>query len=1192
MIKKWKKFYAGLLSLLIFVTNIFSYADVVVAMTYDSKITVIKTNKLEQTGMIFINGETSIKNGIPELSKGIFSLLNSETLIHTDLLYENNEYKNETSVFSKGSIQIDAGNIIVSNVIAAKGNIIFNTSNISSEEYTIIYSENGNIEFSADTVKFNGIIYAPNGMVKMNASSLKIDGKIISDCIHTNASVFEINGNTTLDLLERKLEFLSDDVLLKMNPVYDDNNHDYFIEIDEQTKKIFQTLEIFIRYDNEKEFVKLYDYSSDFIFKLREGYKYADLVVKGTMVSGKYVYSNIDSFCVDEDGTVMYTRTDSDGDGIIDGAEILITKTDPYNKDTDSDGLSDFEECFFLYTNPLKKTEDEDFDKDGLSNFEEIERGTNPFLADCDIDGILDGYDEEPLVCNADNITESKDIVITTGMYDIIINGYDEKGNIYQYIYDPINELVKANCYNDIEILYFYDIEKNKIANIRKCSDGVRASSNKYDSDRNVISYSNHGNVYEFEYNDLGVVTSTMLNGKSIISKGDNTITYGNGDILSIIENSSEYSSYVNEECVDTTIYDENGKISVYKDNVTGITYNYEYTDDHAIVNRISNNAGYGISYECEDNQYNVVYSYHGEEKEQSVIHQENESKAKSKLISGATYIESTNNNQVNSQIKSDRNNIIISADYSFDNEEIVSTKINGTITKYTYNDKGQIINVYENETLTFEYKYNNYGQLAETINYINGTTEKYFYDMYNNIQKVDLYDSQSRTVIKSDYYIYNNSEYSDRLSEYNGERILYDQIGNPLQYINGTSLTWTGRWLNTVNTDKITANYTYSSSGIRTSKEINGEKTIFFYDGKDIVAEETNGECVWYIYDNTTQVIGFIYGGQDYYYIKNVANDILSVVDNMGNVICGYSYDAWGNVTDIYGDISIANINPYRYKSYYYDKETGWYFLQTRYYDPEIRRFISMDDASDVVDEEIDPNLYAYCCGDPVNLSDPTGEAAKIAIFTTNEFKVESRDYLKKELIKSFGAFAGITIKETNSKTAAINDFKEWWEEKKNYDILYINTHGSPTYLFYEESGGSILDSIAEYSSNSYKNLGRSNAKIVVVLGCNCGHWDFCNRSIAYRLACLLNSGIVLASDGTVYTDKKCDIFLNYTVKYESKKDETFDRLHGTQDVRDNYGWIAYTRRIGDGTYFENKILTTTLIYNLYKNDTYKKYK
>lgn len=53
-----------------------------------------------------------------------------------------------------------------------------------------------------------------------------------------------------------------------------------------------------------------------------------------------------------------------------------------------------------------------------------------------------------------------------------------------------------------------------------------------------------------------------------------------------------------------------------------------------------------------------------------------------------------------------------------------------------------------------------------------------------------------------------------------------------------------------------------------------------------------------------------------------------------------------------------------------------------------------------------------------------------------------------------------------------------------------------------------------------------------------------------------------------------------------------TFDRLHGTQDVRDNYGWIAYTRRIGDGTYFENKILTTTLIYNLYKNDTYKKYK
>ena len=1175
--------------MLIFITSVFSYCNVVVAMSYDCTITVIETNKLDQIGVVLINGGISIKNGIPELSKGIFSLLDSETSVYDDLLYGNNEYNNEVSVFSKKNIQIDAGSIFISNIIAAKENIVFNASDISSDEYTIIYSENGDVEFSADTVQFNGIIYAPHGIVKMNASSVKINGKIISDSINTNTGVFEINGDTYSDFIEKRLEFLSDDVLLKMNAVYDDNKDEYFIEIDEHTETLFKNLEIYIRYDNEKDFVKLCDYNSDLKFKLQKGYQSADLVVKGTRVSGKHIYSNIDSFLVDEDGTVMYAKIDSDEDGITDGVEILITKTDPYNKDTDGDDLSDFAECFFLYTDPLKKTEDEDFDKDGLSNFEEIEKGTNPFLADCDMDGILDGYDEEPLVCNADNVAEGRDIVVTTGKYDIIINGYDEKGNIYQYICDPINELVKADCYNDIEILYFYDIEQNKITNIRKCFDGVRTSSNKYDSDKKVVSYSNHGNIYEFEHNDLGAVTSTMLNGKPMISKAANTITYGNGDTLSVIDNSSESVSYVNEECIDTTIYDDNGRIIAYKDNVTGIAYEYGYTEDDAIVNHISNNAGYSVSYECADNQYNVVYTYNGEEKEQSVVLQGDKSKVESKLISQVTYTENIGDNQINTLIKSDENNTIISEDYYFDNQKIISTEINGVTTKYEHNDKGQITGVYENETLVLRYKYNNYGQLVEAINYMNGTTEKYTYDMYNNIQKVDLYDSESISVLKSDYYVYNDREYSDRLSKYNGESILYDEIGNPLEYINGISLTWTGRWLDTVNGHEVAANYTYSSSGVRTSKEVNGEKTIFFYDGKDVVAEERNGECIWYIYDDTTEVIGFIYKDQDYYYIKNTTKDVLSIVDNTGNVICSYSYDAWGKVTDICGDTFIANMNPYRYKSYYYDMETGWYFLQTRYYDPEIRRFISMDDASDVADEEIDPNLYAYCCGDPVNLSDPTGEAAKIAIFTISEFEDASRNYLKEDLIATFGSSASVSVTESNTAQG----FKDWWDSKIGYDILYINTHGDPTYLKGKKGGETILNSMSVTGSNSYTQLKMSKVKIVVLLGCNCGHWDYAEKCVAYRLATRLECGIVWASDGTVQPERQNHIFSHKTIYYMSEDDETFQNLCNKNNKgRDNYGWMAYTKTPKKVTYFEIKKLTTTVIYNLYKNDTYKNYK
>ena len=100
----------------------------------------------------------------------------------------------------------------------------------------------------------------------------------------------------------------------------------------------------------------------------------------------------------------------------------------------------------------------------------------------------------------------------------------------------------------------------------------------------------------------------------------------------------------------------------------------------------------------------------------------------------------------------------------------------------------------------------------------------------------------------------------------------------------------------------------------------------------------------------------------------------MLKIVDGSGNVVGSYTYDAWGKVLSVTG--TIAEINPIRYRSYYYDAETGLYYLQSRYYDPEIGRFISADDTQylGASGTALGYNLFGYCENNPVNAADPDG--------------------------------------------------------------------------------------------------------------------------------------------------------------------------------------------------------------------------
>ena len=155
-------------------------------------------------------------------------------------------------------------------------------------------------------------------------------------------------------------------------------------------------------------------------------------------------------------------------------------------------------------------------------------------------------------------------------------------------------------------------------------------------------------------------------------------------------------------------------------------------------------------------------------------------------------------------------------------------------------------------------------------------------------------------------------------------------------------SFTWVnGRQLSALQKGDLNVSYSYNSDGLRVSKVVNGVKTEYVWDGSSLIGQKTGNNVLVYLYA-ADGLAGFQYNGVNYYYLKNGQGDVVAILDASGNIVAKYAYDAWGkllSVTDAAGndksaDASfIGNINPIRYRSYYYDTETGLYYLQSRYY-------------------------------------------------------------------------------------------------------------------------------------------------------------------------------------------------------------------------------------------------------------------
>ena len=289
------------------------------------------------------------------------------------------------------------------------------------------------------------------------------------------------------------------------------------------------------------------------------------------------------------------------------------------------------------------------------------------------------------------------------------------------------------------------------------------------------------------------------------------------------------------------------------------------------------------------------------------------------------------------------------------DNGNIASATLNGKWTGYTYDELGQLIQVDDH---------------SDTRSGKNGATWKYTYDLGGNILKKERFAYNDTTnPLETVTYEYGDANWRDKLTAVNGSTIRYDAIGNPLN--DGTwTYTWeNGRQLARMQSANVDAKFVYNENGLRVQKIVNGVVTDYVLHGKNVVHMTSGTDELHIFYDAQNRPAVVVYNGTAYAYVKSLQGDIVAILDENGNTVVSYGYDAWGAPLRCTGELAetLGKVQPFRYRGYAFDEETGLYYLRSRYYNAVVGRFLNEDAL-------LNGNLYSYCNNDAINYEDPTG--------------------------------------------------------------------------------------------------------------------------------------------------------------------------------------------------------------------------
>ncbi len=198
--------------------------------------------------------------------------------------------------------------------------------------------------------------------------------------------------------------------------------------------------------------------------------------------------------------------------------------------------------------------------------------------------------------------------------------------------------------------------------------------------------------------------------------------------------------------------------------------------------------------------------------------------------------------------------------------------------------------------------------------------------------------------------------------------------------------------------------------TGLRTGRYVqNGTTYKYVYNGGQLMQMTKGSQTVSFAYDVSGTPLTMKVGENTYYYVTNIQGDVMALVGSNGQTVVSYAYTAYGVVTAS-GDATVIALNPLTYRGYVYDTETGLYYLQSRYYDPAVGRFINADVYTTTGQGFIGNNMFAYCGNNPVNRVDPSGYSYEDPI-TEEEWAIYNLAELLKALVENGAAWFAILM-------------------------------------------------------------------------------------------------------------------------------------------------------------------------------------
>ena len=726
---------------------------------------------------------------------------------------------------------------------------------------------------------------------------------------------------------------------------------------------------------------------------------------------------------------------------------------------------------------------------------------------DSDDDTEVDDYVDYEVL--SESVDKTKPFMQTSSEYDSTGNYVtaetNEQGSTTQYAYDANGNKTAVTDGNGNVTNYTYDTN----GNVLSIKNGTSGNDYSYTGSGYVSKITHNGFDYSFNYDVFYNLVSTKIGNVTVAShiydsNGNLTKTaYANGDYLEYAYDNYGNISVITGETgkIAEMIYNKQGLVTKTVDYSSGETSYYYYTFDGSLESEYRTSSDGSLThYIVTDSDGNTVEktSVNGQTK---TITTGTDKDGKSFVSNdGITNETSTDDFGRVSTVttKQNKSDTVFTKQYSYyhGSESNATTNMVGGISyklssdrvldySYNYNDTGNVENVYENGKKVAVYTYDELNQLVWYADTRTGRYIRIVYYNYGNIQKMESYSLGTNwapvKLLETRTYSYGDTNWKDKLTEFDGDSITYDKNGNPLTYRDDMTFEWeNGRILKKINTSYKAIQMNYDSNGMRTQKSVDGVKTNYYYDSSNNLFALTQGnDTLFFYYDNSGEVMSVSYNGTMYFYIKDLQGDITEIVDKDGKAVAKYAYDAWGNMlTENNGTLTVGKLNPFRYRSYVYDEETGLYYLQSRYYDPLTGRFVNADIYCDTeTDTPLSTNMFAYCENNAINNVDFTGEW----FYNFNQYY---NYYNKKYTGRTLISFKSNYKKLVNRYKSNCKVYRSAYKNHPKNDYIFDQTNAPYSSMVYGTSYSKIsrvgCELIAIYNTLKYIAKGQSFVQVI----------------------------------------------------------------------------------------------------------------